>query len=154
MPDIGKALRDEIARIAKREAAKLVAEQNKTIRTLKQDIAAVKKSAAKPPRKSAPAAAPAATAQTDADKNAPAAPAKTAGKPRFTADSIKKLRARLGLSQVEFAKLCGVSANSVGNWETAGKGRLDLRPSNLEALAKVRAMRPAKARQALSESAS
>ncbi len=48
MPDIGKTLKDEIARISKREANSLLATHIKTIRGLKQQVADLKKQIGQP----------------------------------------------------------------------------------------------------------
>lgn len=152
MPDIGKALRDEIVRIAKREAGILLSAQAKTIKLLKREVAALKKKQvqlAKTPV-AQPVKTPAAQTKTP-EKKPVASAAKAPAQNGFTPGDIRKTRARLGLSQAEFAKLCGVSANSVGNWETSKKRKLDLRPGNLESLATVRAMSQDEAKKALAE---
>ena len=52
---------------------------------------------------------------------------------------VRKLRAKLGLTQAQIAKLAGVSTLTVWKWETA-TGRIMLRKRTLDALARVRAM--------------
>ena len=47
--------------------------------------------------------------------------------------SIRKLRARLGLTRPAFAAKLGVSAQSIANWETKG-GPLKLQAASLERL--------------------
>ena len=58
---------------------------------------------------------------------------------RPTGSMVRKLRQRLGLTQVDMAKLMGVSGLTVSKWETA-EGRIMLRSRTLEALAKVKVM--------------
>ena len=36
----------------------------------------------------------------------------------FTPDRVKGIRIQMGISQEEFARKLGVSANAVGSWET------------------------------------
>lgn len=54
MPDMGKALKDEITRITKRESKKWMAEHIKTIRSLKQEVAALKKQIGEPAEAAVP----------------------------------------------------------------------------------------------------
>lgn len=49
-----------------------------------------------------------------------------------TARQVRTLRGRFSMTQVEFARLLGVSAVTVGTWER-GRGRLSLRPASLDA---------------------
>ena len=81
---------------------------------------------------------------------APAPEAET-GKPtriRPTGPMVRKLRQRLGLTQVEMAKLMGVSGLTISKWEAA-EGRIMLRSRTLEALAKVKVMGKREAVKAL-----
>jgi hypothetical protein len=71
----------------------------------------------------------------------------------FSGKGVKGIRARLGLSQVAFARLCGVSSNAVWLWETGKPGKLNLRAATRDALSKVRSMSPAAAKHALDSSA-
>ena len=137
MPDIGKVLKDEIARISKREANRLVSAQSKTIRDLKREVANLKKqigtSATKPP------AEPKAVRMDE-----------PAGKRVwFTSKGIKGMRKRLGLNRSQMAKLCGVSPNAVGLWEGADAGQLNLRTATRDKLYEVRQMSPKAAQKAL-----
>ncbi len=82
--------------------------------------------------------------------NAPALEAET-GKPtriRPTGPMVRKLRQRLGLTQVELAKLIGVSGLTISKWEQA-VGRITLRARTLDALAKVKGMGKREAKAAL-----
>jgi DNA-binding transcriptional regulator YiaG len=59
-----------------------------------------------------------------------------AAKLRPTSESLKKLRARLGLTQAQFGKLLGVSAQAVVQWASRG-GRIRMRKTTLAALARI-----------------
>jgi len=67
---------------------------------------------------------------------------------RPTGPMVRKLRQRLGLTQVEMAKLIGVSGLTISKWETA-EGRIMPRSRTLEALAKVKVMGKREAVKAL-----
>ncbi len=139
MPDIGKVLKDEIARIARREAKGMLGVHIKAIRSLKREVAALKKQVPAPVSVKKPLAAD--------------VPLQQGRKVWFTGKGVKGIRARLGLSQVAFARLCGVSSNAVWLWETVKPGKLNLRAATREVLSKVRSMSPAAAKRALDSSA-
>ncbi len=137
MADIGKALKDEIARIAKREAKNMLDMHIRTIRNLKQEVAGLKKQIGKP------------SVTPSAETNA-ATSEKPEGKTaRFTSKGIRGMRKRLGLTRAQMASLCGVSANAVGLWEGAEAGKLTLRSKTREALTNLRQMSPAAVKKAL-----
>ena len=137
MPDIGKVLKEEIARISKREANNLLTPHIKTIRALKREVAELKKQIGKPAVK--PPAEPKAVS---ADK--------TEGKSVwFTSKGVAGMRKRLGLSQQQLAKLCGVSSAAVCQWENAKGGKLSLRAKTRDSLIKLRQMSPSAAKKAL-----
>ena len=58
---------------------------------------------------------------------------------RPTGPMVRKLRTRLGLTQVELAKLVGVSGLTISKWEQA-PGRITLRRRTYDALAMVRGL--------------
>jgi DNA-binding transcriptional regulator YiaG len=62
--------------------------------------------------------------------------AEKAAKLRPTAKSLKKLRARLGLTQVQFGKLLGVTGQAVVQWGSKA-GRIRMRKATLAALAGI-----------------
>lgn len=68
---------------------------------------------------------------------------------RPTGPMVRKLRAKLGLTQAEFAKLAGVSGLTVYKWEKAD-GRINPRGRALAGLAKVMGMGKREAKRALS----
>ena len=137
MPDIGKVLKDEIARISKREANSLLTPYIKTIRGLKQQVADIKKQIGQPAVK--PPAEPKATsADQPEDKGG-----------WFTSKGIAGMRKRLGLTRAQMATLCGVTVSAVSLWESASTGKLKLRTKTSEALLKLRKMTPAAAKKSL-----
>ena len=69
---------------------------------------------------------------------------------RPTGPMVRKLRKKLGLTQIEMAKLINVSSLSVSHWELS-PGRLRLRQRTLAALAGVRGMGKREAKKALAE---
>ena len=79
---------------------------------------------------------------------APEAEASEPTRIRPTGPMVRKLRQRLGLTQVELAKLICVSGLTVSKWEQA-EGRIMLRARTLEALAKVRGMGKREAKKML-----
>ena len=111
MPNIGTVLKAEISRLARKELRKEIeatkrasaqhrrhiAELNRQLRGLKQEIARLQRNTGKP---SATAEAP------DSGR-----------KLRFVAKGFRSHRAKLGLSAADFARLLGVSTQSVYNWE-------------------------------------
>ena len=65
-----------------------------------------------------------------------------------TGKAVAKLRAKFGMSQSEFARLLGVSAPTIGNWEKK-TGRLALQARSLVAsLARDSLHRPLATRRA------
>ena len=69
-------------------------------------------------------------------------------KARITAKMIQSIRSRLGLSQDAFARLVGVSQQSVYQWERA-KGRLKFRGDTKQRIVAVRMMGKREARAEL-----
>lgn len=112
MPNIAAMLKDEISRLSRKEIRRqmlplrrMSAAHRRHIAALKREIARLEKSVASLGKRGA-AAAPATQAGDDG-----------ANAQRFQARGLVSLRARLGLSAAELAKLIGVSAQSVYNWE-------------------------------------
>lgn len=69
---------------------------------------------------------------------------------RPTGSMVRKLRAKLGLTQADFAKLAGVSGLTVYKWEKSA-GRINPRGRALDGLAKVMGMGNREAKRALGE---
>ena len=141
MPDIGKMLREEIARLARREVRSQTSVLGKQVRDLKKVVVAQKKLIAKMQKalKSAEAR-PRGTRQ-------PTPPAEEKQDIRISPASIQKHRSRLGLTQKQLGTLLGVSTVTIGNWES---GKAKPQGRNRQAVADFRQLtvREAEARLA------
>jgi len=111
MPNIGAVLREEIARLSRREnrseidkTRKATTQHRREIAQLKRQVVALERQLKLLVRKGI-GATPTATEGTAKSKS------------RFVAKGLRSQRTRLGLSAAEFGKLVGVSAQSVYNWE-------------------------------------
>jgi len=141
MPNIGSLLKDEIARICRREIRKEVEGVRKASAAYRRDIAALKRELTAVRRQSGELAKRAASTAK--------APAEAPGRPvRFVAKGLRTLRARLGLSQAQLARLLGVSDQSVYNWE--GK-KATPRKEQVQAIVALRAISKSEAQQRLAE---
>lgn len=135
MPNIAAVLKDEIRRLARKEAKSFSSAHKKEITRLKKagrELRALLDNLAKQIKRTATGAAP--------------APAKTEGaevpwvrKSRMTGKTIRELRARLKLTQAELAKLLGVSGLAVYQWEH-NEGTLNLRRKSREGLIRLRSL--------------
>ncbi|MEW6752862.1 MAG: helix-turn-helix transcriptional regulator [Candidatus Latescibacterota bacterium] len=124
MPDVAHVLKQEISRLARREVRRETAKLRQQVRkmmgvvsTQKKEIEQLHRSLAELSplvvdcRAGLAAAAPAGR-HPEADNGR----ADGAGR-QVTPEALKRLRSRLGLSQVELAGLLKVSANTVVRWE-------------------------------------
>ncbi len=111
MPNIGTLLKQEIARLARKETRGQVEPARKAIAQHRRDIAALKRQVADLERHLKLVARRATPAVSST-----AAPA-SAKAHRFVAKGLRSLRKRLALSAAQFGALAGVSAQSVYNWE-------------------------------------
>ena len=136
--NLNKALTEAITKGAARVTRKSIAALRGDVAQLKREIAELKRLVRDLGRKTRPAPAPVSEMQE-------------APRLRPTSKAVLKLRRRLGLSQAEFARLAGVSALTVYNWEKAG-GRIRMRGPALAGFARVRAMGKREARTALAPS--
>ena len=111
MPNLATVLKQEIARLARRAMRSEIEGIRKANTQHRRDIAELKRQVAQLARQNAALAkrGTAAARPTEAD----------AGKPRlrFVAKGLRSQRTRLGLSADAFAKLAGVSAQTIYNWE-------------------------------------
>jgi DNA-binding transcriptional regulator YiaG len=116
MPNIASVLKQEIARVARKELRSQTAALKKASATYRGEIAALKRRVEEAERqlrvraKSVPRAAPAAN-----DESIPEGV-------RFSAKGLTGHRKRLGLSANELRLLLGVSGQTIYNWES-GKAR-------------------------------
>jgi DNA-binding transcriptional regulator YiaG len=139
MPNIGSVLKQEIARLSRREirsevqaTRKASAQYRRHIAALRRQVAALERQVAMLSRRvrESPAATPS-EAQT---------------KFRFVAKGLRSQRTRLGLSAEEYAKLVGVSAQSIYNWE---HGHAVPRAAQVAAIAQLRGIGKREARSRL-----
>lgn len=114
-------LKAEISRLARKEAKSVVAPVQKASATyrgliagLRRQVDALQKELAML-KKAVPAPEKALAAKTEPK-----------GRFWITGKGIRTLRKRLGLTQVQFGKLAGVSGQSVVNWEGAA-GKVEIR---------------------------
>ena len=131
MPNIASLLKQEIARVARKEVRaetgalkKASSHYRAEIAQLKRRIDSLEKQLQRAIRGSS-RAAPSAAAEEDGDGR----------QVRYSAKSLRSQRKRLGLSAGAMAKLIGVSALSVYKWES---GNTRPRPKQIEAIAALR----------------
>jgi DNA-binding transcriptional regulator YiaG len=122
-------MRAEIGGLRKSSAnyRREIAALKRQIAGLGKDVASASKGSKKPVAEAAPKADP-------------------KSRHRFQAKGLIALRSRLGISRESFARLAGVSALSIYNWE---HGKATPRAAQLLALAKVRGMGKREAEAAL-----
>ena len=111
MPNIGTVLRDEIARLSRKEVRSQVDTTRKFTAQHRHDIAALKRQIAQLERQVALLSRKILTTRTEATTESTAKPV------RFSAKRLHSQRSRLGLSATDFGKLLGVSPQTIYNWE-------------------------------------
>lgn len=113
MPNLGSFFKSEISRIARREIRQDVQALRKAGAGYRREIAQLKRRIANLE------AATGRLTKASSGSLQPGIPATAAaGTPtRFVAKGLRSLRQRLGLSAADFARLLGVSMQSVYNWE-------------------------------------
>jgi DNA-binding transcriptional regulator YiaG len=143
MPNIAKVLKDEMARIARREANTIVAPARKPAVGLKRTAADLK-------RKVAALEKEVRSLQRTVASFRPAPQAADAGvdKARLTAKGMRSLRRRLRLSGQEFARLVGVTGQAVYAWEK-GSGPLKVRAKTRAAIVAIRGIGAREAKRRL-----
>lgn len=132
MPNIASLLKDEIARVARKQLRgetetlkKASSHYRGEIAQLKRRIEALERQLKRVAKgTSVRAAAPAAAAAESDGRQV-----------RYSAKSLRSQRKRLGLSAADMARLIGVSALSVYKWEG---GNTRPRPKQIEAIAGLR----------------
>lgn len=129
MPDIATVLKDEIARLARRELRremeplkKIIARQRTEVAELKRQLGELGKQVASGEKRRKIAST------VTADNN-------SATRFRFSAQGLRALRERLDLSAAGFGTLVGVSAQTIYNWESEGSSP---REKQLAAIAALR----------------
>jgi DNA-binding transcriptional regulator YiaG len=140
MPNIGSLLKEEISRLCRKEIRSQVEPLRKASAAYRREIAALKRQMSVVERANAHLAKRSAKTEAVSTKGEPNRPL------RFVAKGLVSLRARLGLSASELAKLLGVSDQSVYNWEHK---RATPRKEQLAALATIRTLGKREARARL-----
>jgi DNA-binding transcriptional regulator YiaG len=131
MPNIATILKEEIARVARKEVRGETQKLKKASNQYRADIATLKR------RILALEQQLGRLSRTGASKTMPGASKESSSNLRFSAKGLAAQRKRLELSAAEMATLLGVSAQSIYKWE-AGKARP--RASQLPAISKMREM--------------
>jgi DNA-binding transcriptional regulator YiaG len=131
MPNIASILKEEIARVARKEVRSEIAALKKSVTTHRAEIAALKR------RAQALEQQLRRVAKASAKPKAVVADDATAPSLRFRAAGLASQRKRLGLSASECGMLVGASGQSIYNWES-GKARPQAK--HLVALATLRTM--------------
>lgn len=138
MPNIAAVLKQEIARVARKELKQelselraLAARQRAEISALKKSLISVERHVRRLSKGGGASGSPLRAAQ------AAPAPVADGRSLRFSAQRLAAQRQKLGLSAADFATILGVSALSVYKWE-AGKSRP--RRAQLEAIAAARGL--------------
>jgi DNA-binding transcriptional regulator YiaG len=149
MPNVHTVLKEEIARVARKEIKAAVGKLRDDNQALKRSISALKRELAsqdaelkhlrKQIGKSTKASAAKSSTGDDDD-----------GRFWVTSNGIKSLRKKLGLTQAEFAELLGVSGQAVYQWE-AKSGTLKVRSKTREAIIEARKLNGSKAAKAALE---
>ena len=124
MPNLATVLKDEIRRLARKEAKSAVSELKASSSRHRKDIAELKRRIASQDKVIARLA-----------KGKPAPVESSGVSRRFSPSMVKKHRAKLELSAANYAELVGVSLITIYNWE---KGKSRPQAAQLESLAAVR----------------
>jgi DNA-binding transcriptional regulator YiaG len=136
MPNIAKVLREETQRLARKEVRaglsplkRDTVRLKKSVADLRRQLAALSRTSSELLKKVTPVVA------AQEGENA----TERAARLRPTSKSLEKLRRRLGLTQVRFGTLLGVSGPAVVRWASQG-GRVRMRNATLSALAEAQHM--------------
>jgi DNA-binding transcriptional regulator YiaG len=131
MPNIAQVLKEEIARISRKQSRAELATLKRTVARHRAEIAALKRQLAELSRR---------LSTVQRGKSVPAssdiAPV-AAGQARFSAKGLASHRKRLGLSAAQLGRMFGVSGQTIYLWES---GRARPRPRHMPAVAALRRM--------------
>lgn len=129
MANIGMVLKGEISRLSRKEARKEVGVLKKASGQYRRHIAALKREVSSLRKQLARL-----SSTIKANGHAPADEAE-ARPMRFVAKGLKSHRQRIGFSAPDYARLLGVSSQTVYNWE---QGVSRPRPAQLPSIAALR----------------
>jgi DNA-binding transcriptional regulator YiaG len=130
MPNIAQVLKQEIARIARRQSRAEIATLKRAVTRHRSDIAELKRQIAALTRQLA------AAGRRSAATTPPQAP-ESAALARFSAKGLASHRRRLGLSAADLGRMFGVSGQTIYLWETS---RARPRARHMPAVAALRSM--------------
>ena len=130
MPNFAAAMRQEVVRLARKEIKSAVGSTRQAVAQYRREIASLKRRLSEAEKKIA-------FLETKESKRgiAPPASEEEAASVRFSPKSVRNHRKRLGLSAEEYAKLLGVSMQTVYHWE---QGKSRPRQAQLAALSAAR----------------
>ena len=155
MPNIASLLKEEIARVARKQLRSETESLKKASSNYRSQIAELKRRIDSLERqlrglaKAGARAAPRAAGAGGGGGRSGGEPALDDGRQiRYSAKSLASQRRRLGLSAASLAKLLGVSALSVYKWESGGTRP---RQKQVEAIAALRTMGRREAQKRLAE---
>lgn len=132
MPNVAKVLKDEIARVARKEIRLATSGDRKKFNRYRREISELKRQLANQGRRIAEL-----EKLRDRSSSAAGAEKQRGVQVRFSPKWLHSHREKLGLSASDYARLVGVSAQSVYLWE---QGKTRPRRSQLESLAEVRSL--------------
>jgi DNA-binding transcriptional regulator YiaG len=130
MPNVASVLKEEIARVARKEIRRETSSLKKSSSTYRSEIAALKRRVLeleRQLRRAGRGGQPSRPAAANEDS--------ISSGTRFSARSMASQRRRLGLSAAECGLLIGASAQSIYNWE---EGKARPRPQHLPAIYALR----------------
>jgi DNA-binding transcriptional regulator YiaG len=130
MANLAAAIKDEIQRLARKEIKSQTGSTKQAVAQYRREIASLKRQVRTQESKIAFL-----ESQEKKRLAEPPAAEEAADGIRFSARSVKAQRMRLGLSAADYAKLVGVSALTIYNWE---QGKTRPRQEQLAALVAVR----------------
>jgi len=147
MPNFATALKDEIARLARKEIKSQVGKTQKAVAHYRREIAALKRELKSQAKRIESLGSTKRSAALNGSAHSASA-ALSDDEMRFSARSVRAQRSRLGLSAKDYGALVGVTGLTIYNWE---QGKSRPRRSQFESLVSVRGIgkREANARLAL-----
>jgi DNA-binding transcriptional regulator YiaG len=129
MKNVADALRDQIARLARKEAKDQIASLKSASAAYRRDIAELKKTVQRLEKRLR-------FIERQERKRAERPPSKKLAEgARFSAKGLKSHRKKLGLSAADYGRLAGLSAQTVYSYE---RGRSKPRPAQLAKLVALR----------------
>jgi DNA-binding transcriptional regulator YiaG len=147
MSNVVKVLKEEIARISKKEAKSATEGIGKANTWLRKTVAELKKRVLLIEKENKRLRAVMKKYQVESPQEPGAEEGKKA---RFTSRGIKSLRSKLRLSQADFGRLLGTTPGAVYLWEKKD-GALSLRDKTKAAILSVRGLNARQAKEKLAE---